>query len=150
MKIYDLMIQHNLIEYDGVSHEETEEYQHKLYKAGMAVIPMEYTGFLGFTNGIQTDTLSLFGIGKPNSFVRDIFEINSVSGAINEDEIFLGDNSEEYLFYNWTMKSFVIVNKADKGKTKLFPFWDQALEYFLREYISETNAGTIEKLRKRI
>lgn len=105
--------------------------------------------FLGFTNGIQTDTLSLFGIGKPNSFVHDIFEINSVSGAINEDEIFLGDNSEEYLFYNWTMKSFVIVNKADKGKTKLFPFWDQALEYFLREYISETAAGKINKLRKK-
>lgn len=148
MKIYDLILQNNLIEYEGVSHEETEEYQRKLYKAGMAVIPMAYTGFLGFTNGIQTDTLSLFGIGKPDSFVRDIYEINSVSGTMNENEIFLGDNSMECLYYSWPQKSFVIMDKNEHEKTKLFPFWEQVLEYFLREYINNTVARTIEELRK--
>ena len=149
MKIYDLMIQNNLVEYDGVTHEETEEYQHKLYNAGIAVMPMAYTGFLGFTNGIQTDTLSLFGIGKEDSFVRDIYEVNSVAGAKNDNEIFLGDNFAEYLFYNWSKKSFVIVDKTHREKVKTFPFWEQALEYFLREYIRGTNAATIEKLRKK-
>ena len=150
MKIYDLMIQNNLVEYDGVTHEETEEYQRKLYNAGIAVMPMAYTGFLGFTNGIQTDTLSLFGIGKEDSFVRDIYEVNSVAGAKNDNEIFLGDNFAEYLFYNWSMKSFVIVDKANREKVKTFPFWEQALEYFLREYISGTNAATIEKIRQKL
>ena len=150
MKIYDLMIQNNLVEYDGVTHEETEEYQRKLYNSGIAVMPMAYTGFLSFTNGVQTDTLSLFGIGKEDSFVRDIYEVNSVAGAKNDNEIFLGDNFAEYLFYNWSMKSFVIVDKANREKVKTFSFWDQTLEYFLREYISGMNAATIEKLRKKI
>ena len=149
MEIYDLMFQNNLIEYDGITLAEAEEYQRKLYKAGMAVLPMAYTGFLGVTNGVQTDTLSLFGIGKHGSFVRDIYEVNSVSGAINKDEIFLGDNFKEYLYYSWPMKSFVIIDKAVPEKAKFFPFWNKALEYFLREYIGETNAGTIEKLRKK-
>lgn len=150
MKIYDLMIQNHLAEYKGVTHEETEEYQRRLYKAGAAVMPAAYTGFLCFTDGVQTDTLSLFGIKKPGSFVRDIYEVNTVSGAVNEDEIFLGDNSAEYLYYDWRIKSFVIKDKADREKVKVFPFWDKALEYFLREYTGGTNAASIEKLRKKI
>ena len=82
--------------------------------------------------------------------MRDIYEVNSVAGAKNDNEIFLGDNFAEYLFYNWSMKSFVIVDKTNREKVKTFPFWEQALEYFLREYISGTNAATIEKLRKKI
>jgi hypothetical protein len=150
MKIYDLMIQNNLAEYGGVSHEEIEEYQRKLYKAGIAVLPMAYTGFLMLCNGVQTDTLSLFGISKKGSFVRDIYQENSIAGSANADEIFLGDNFSEYLSYDWAIKSFAIVNKDNREKIKIFPFWEQALEYFLREYINGTNAATIEDIRKKI
>jgi hypothetical protein len=150
MKIYDLMLQNNLVEPAGVTHEETEEYQRKLYNAGIAVMPMAYTGFLNFTNGVQTPTLSLFGIAKENNFVRDIYEVNSVAGTANADEIFLGDNFTEYLFYNWPSKSFVIINKAGRDQVKTFPFWEPALEYFLREYVGGTNAATLEKVKQKL
>ncbi len=135
MNIFDLLRNKGLIESYGVSFNEIEQYQKKLYNAGVANIPLDYAKFLTKINGIQTDTLSLFGIGQKNSFVRGIFEENSIAGTTSRDELFLGDNFTEYLIYDWQKKSYLIIDKITHKQLKIFPFLQDTLEYFLREYL---------------
>lgn len=148
MNLIDLLKENGLIEYEGLSFTKIEDYQKKLFKAGMANIPFEYAAFLNRVNGIQTDTLSLFGIKTDSSFIRDIYAENSMGNAIQNDEIFLGDNSEEYLFYRWPAKSFIVMNKKDHNKISSFVFLEPALRHFLRLFlIPQKTADQIEKIR---
>ena len=42
------------------------------------------------------------------------------------------------------------INKAGRDQVKTFPFWEPALEYFLREYVGGTNAATLEKVKQKL
>lgn len=151
MNLIELFKQRGFAEYEGAPAKEVEDYQKKLYAAGAANIPFEYAAFLSKINGVETDTLSLFGIQTNGSFVRDIYGENTMGGAVQNDEIFLGDNGEEYLFYSWPEKSFVVMNKQNRQEISVFAFLEPALKYFLRSYfILEERANRIEKIKDKL
>ncbi|MBR1915939.1 MAG: hypothetical protein IJ830_05855 [Alphaproteobacteria bacterium] len=151
MDLIELFRQRGFAEYEGISAREVEDYQKKLYQNGVANIPFEYAAFLSKINGVETDTLSLFGIRTNGSFVRDIYSENTTGNAVQNDEIFLGDNSEEYLFYSWPEKSFIVMNKQNREKFLAFAFLEPALKYFLRAYlISEERSDYIEKIKDKL
>lgn len=134
MNLIDLLNKSGLLQFEGITRQQIEEYQYDLYAAGLANIPLSYTVLLESTNGVQTDTLSLFGIGLPHSIVRDIRGANSVGEPQNK-KIFLGDNFLEYLIYDWTEKAYIIIKKDNPSDRKIFNLLEEGLPYFLREYL---------------
>ena len=152
MTIFELLKQNGLMQNEGIGKTDLLEYQKKLYNAGKATIPLSYGRFLQECNGIQTDTLALFGANPSrDSFVQDIFERNDAAGLIKQnDKIFLGDNFSEYLCYTWSQKSYNIIDKETLREKLKFPYMEQALQFFLRDYIKQGNTTekTIEKLER--
>ncbi|MBP5399895.1 MAG: YrhA family protein [Alphaproteobacteria bacterium] len=139
MNIVEVMLKLGLAEPNGADKEQIEACQQKLYHAKRALIPLGYTHFLQKSNGVQTDTLSLFGIQNEQSgFVRDIFEVNTIAGTTDDsDQIFLGDNFKEYLAYSWAEKCYLVMDKKTLNIAKKFPLFDHAMVYFLRDYIEK-------------
>ena len=124
MKIYEILQNLNLVEEKGISRERIESEQYRLYAAQRALIPTGYARFLEKSNGIQTDTLSLFD--------------NTLNGTQDQsDKIFLGDNFFEYLVYDWQQKCYLVINKKNENEQKFFPLFEHAVLYFLRKYIEK-------------
>lgn len=134
-KLKQLNIQCN----KGVDFDIIEQYQRGLARRNIPVIPLSYVRFLEKANGITKDGLFLFGIKiESRDFVEDILQKNSVAGiAKNSDLIFLGDNSVEYLCYDWGQKSYLIINKIDKSKVAIFSIFEKAIVEFLKTYMKE-------------
>ena len=139
MKIYEILQNLNLVEEKGISRERIESEQYRLYAAQRALIPTGYARFLEKSNGIQTDTLSLFGIRDDESgLIRDIYDNNTLNGTQDQsDKIFLGDNFFEYLVYDWQQKCYLVINKKNENEQKFFPLFEHAVLYFLRKYIEK-------------
>ena len=139
MNTVEVMLKLGLAEADGLDKRQIEDYQQKLYHAKRALIPLGYARFLQQANGVQTDTLALFGIqNEQKSLVRDIFEANTVAGTTDDtNQIFLGDNFKEYLAYSWQDKCYLIIDKNTLNVAKKFPLFDYAMVYFLRDYIEQ-------------
>lgn len=150
MTIFELLKQNGLMQNEGIDKTGLLEYQKKLYNAGKATIPLSYGRFLQQCNGIQTDTLSLFGANpSKDSFVQDIFERNDAAGLVKQnDKIFLGDNCSEYLCYTWSQKSYNIIDKETLREKLRFPHMEYAFQFFLRDYIKQNK--TIDKTAKQL
>ena len=120
----------------GVDQTALLEYQKKLYNAGKATIPLSYMRFLKHCNGIQTDTLALFGVNPDHeTIVEDIFERNS--NNVSDDKIFLGDNFNEYLTYTWSEKNYHVLDKASGEEIAAFPYMEQAMQFFVRDHLQQ-------------
>lgn len=122
---------------EGIEKSLIEAYQHKLYDNGIAVLPVSYIHFLEKINGVQTDSLSLFGItDEKSNTVADIYSRNSIAGIPKQkDRVFLGDNFCEYLCYSWYNKCYQIIDKESGEIVKQFSVFETAMLFFLREYL---------------
>lgn len=140
MSVVDILQKAGLDDNEGVEPSIVEEYQRRLWQNKLPNIPLGYANFLQHINGVQTSDLALFGIAGENSgFVQDIYERNLVAGVPeNNKVIFLGDNFNEYLCYDWQQKSYLIINKLTKEVIKNIAFFEIAVVFFLREYLSES------------
>lgn len=143
MTLFELIQQAGLAQQEGISSQQIDAYQRRLFQAGLANIPLSYVHLLEKMNGIQTDTLALFGIGLSKSFVRDIAEVNSVGGVVQNERIFLGDNFNEYLIYDWSLKSYVVIAKDSSSDKRIFSLLEEALPYFLRDYLKNDDKKRI-------
>ena len=141
MTLFEFLEQNGLLQNNGIDKMQILEYQKKLYNAGKSMLPVSYVRFLEGCNGIQTDSLSLFGVNSNHeTVIEDVFERNKDNQ--NKDRIFLGDNFNEHLVYTWSEKEYSVLDKKSGKEIDRFSYIEDAFPFFLRDHLRSRTEKT--------
>ena len=88
--------------------------QKALTKFGIAAMPKDFIELLHHINTLSLEGRHLFGVKPEPLYFMDIVNVNVFQKlASAADNIILGDNEFDFLIYNQSRQSYLIVDKSD-------------------------------------
>ncbi len=103
-----------------------------LVRMDMPPLPPEYVDFLKHFNGVSCNQGFVFGICPCGDFFLDILRENLLCLSRQAEQLLLGYNEFDLLFWNARDQTYQLVDKADGQVIQLYSDFDTAISDILK------------------
>ena len=111
----------------------------KLVKAGVPPIPLDYIGFLALSNGLSWNGMDLFALEniprEKGAFYHPGILQNMVfcqNNTLMKKKLLLGTGWEELLIYDFTTKTYSLIDRYSYDTVVSFPTFLDVLKYIVK------------------